>query len=61
MGEEGEEVGEEGEGVGDVVGGRFSSVEGKGVREEEVEEEGEGVGEGRFRRAHLCTCETRKA
>ena len=55
-----EEVREEGEGVGDVVGGRFSSVEGKDVREE-VREEGEGVGEGRSRRAHLRTCETRKS
>lgn len=54
-----EEVREEGEGVGDVVGGRFSSVEGKDVRAE-VREEGEGV-EGRSRRAHLRTCETRKS
>ena len=35
-----EEVGEEGERVGDLVGGRFSSVEGKGVKKG-VGEEGE--------------------
>ena len=44
-------MGEEGEGVRGVVGGRFSSVEEKGVREE---------GEGKSGRAHLRFCKTRK-